>query len=62
MKSLLKNKTAFGIFLGLVVLIQFLILNGISINLKVDWPTHEMTVNYSFGFIRRDNVSLNCAL
>ncbi len=53
MKEFLKRKSIFGLFLGYCVLIQFLMLGSPENALIVEWPAHELTANYSYGFIRR---------
>ena len=53
MKALLRNKKIILLFFGLIVLIQYLILGGSALMRLTGWPSQELTVNYSFGFIRR---------
>ncbi len=53
MRTLLKSKIATDIFLVWIILMQYLLLGGSPLDVQLGWPSHQLTTNYSYGFIRR---------
>jgi hypothetical protein len=53
MKAFLKGKKAIFIIYGAIVLIQYLILGGLFVSKPLGWSSLALTLDYSYGFIRR---------
>jgi hypothetical protein len=62
MKAFLSNKKVILLFLGWVVLVQYLLMAKPFFVFYPGWPSHEVTVNYSYGFIRRGFIGTLVAL
>ena len=53
METLLKKKSIVYFFLASIVLLQFVITGTNPLELHANWSSHELLVDYSYGFIRR---------